>query len=73
MQATVRSGQGTLSKSDIQVYLDGDPVSDFQYRRTTGSLSFTPRRLASGAHTVEVSVSPEGGGGARKSWSFVVE
>jgi hypothetical protein len=73
VQATVRSGQGTLSKSDIHVHLDGEPVREFQYRRTTGSLSFTPRKLASGAHTVEVSVSPQGGGGARKSWSFVVK
>ena len=73
MQATVADGATTLSKSDINVYLDGQAVTAFQYRRTTGSLSFTPSKLASGTHTVEIAAgSPEGGKNARKSWSFVV-
>ena len=54
MQATVTDSATTLSKADINVYLDGEQVRDFQYRRTTGSLSFTPRKLSSGAHTVEI-------------------
>ncbi len=62
----------TLSKSDIQVYLDGEQVRDFQYRRTTGSLSFTPRKLSSGSHTVEILAAAEGSRNARKSFSFVV-
>lgn len=71
--ATVTDSAATLSKADISVYLDGEPVRDFQYRRTTGSLSFTPRKLASGAHTVEISASAaEGSRGAKKSFSFVV-
>jgi len=62
-----------LSKNDILVYLDGEAVRAFQYRRTTGSLSFTPPRLSSGPHTVEIEAgSPEGSKNARKSWSFVV-
>jgi hypothetical protein len=73
VQATVIDGSTTLSKSDIRVYLDGEEVRDFQYRRTTGSLSFTPRKLSSGAHTVEIGAgSAEGGKDARKSFSFVV-
>jgi hypothetical protein len=55
------------------VYLDGEAVRAFQYRRTTGSLSFTPPRLSSGPHTVEIEAgSAEGSKNARKSWSFVV-
>jgi hypothetical protein len=62
-----------LSKNDILVYLDGEAVRAFQYRRTTGSLSFTPRKLSSGPHTVEIEAgSAEGSRNARKSWSFVV-
>ncbi len=53
VQATVTDSATTLSKDDIRVYLDGEQVRDFQYRRTTGSLSFTPRKLSSGAHTVD--------------------
>ena len=73
VQATVTDSASTLTKDNINVYLDGEPVRDFQYRRTTGSLSFTPRKLASGAHTVEISASAgDGGRGAKKSFSFVV-
>ena len=74
VQATVTDGQSTLTKGDINVYLDGQEVRDFQYRRTTGSLSFTPSKLASGAHTVEITAGTAGSRNARKrkNWSFVV-
>jgi hypothetical protein len=73
VRATVTNSEGALSKSDIAVYLDGEAVRTFQYRRSTGSLSFSTRRLAPGAHTVEIVVSGEGGKNNRKSWSFVVD
>ena len=73
MQATVTDSATTLSKADISIYLDGEQVRDFQYRRTTGSLSFTPRKLSSGAHTVEILAgSSEGSRNAKKSFSFVI-
>jgi len=73
VQATVTDSATTLSKSDINVYLDGEQVRDFQYRRTTGSLSFTPSKLSSGSHTVEISAgAAEGSKNAKKSFSFVV-
>lgn len=74
VQANVMDGQSTLSKDDISVYLDGEEVRDFQYRRTTGSLSFTPRKLSSGSHTVEIAAGTAGSRNARKrkNWSFVV-
>lgn len=74
VQATVTDSAVTLSKSDIHVYLDGEAVREFQYRRTTGSLSFTPSKLSSGAHTVEIEAgAAEGSRNARKSWSFAVK
>lgn len=74
VQANVMDGQSTLSKDDISVYLDGEAVRDFQYRRTTGNLSFTPSKLSSGAHTVEIAAGTAGSRNARKrkNWSFVV-
>ena len=74
VQATVTDSATTLSKSDINVSLDGEQIGAFQYRRTTGSLSFTPSKLSSGAHTVEVEAgAAEGSKNAKKSWSFVVK
>ena len=74
VQAMVTDSQSTLSKDDINVYLDGEQVRDFQYRRTTGSLSFTPPKLSSGPHTVEIVAGTAGSrnAGKRKNWSFVV-
>ena len=73
MQATVTDSATTLSKGDISVSLDGEQVRDFQYRRTTGSLNFTPRKLSSGSHTVEITAgSGQGSKGAKKSFSFAV-
>ena len=74
LQATVKDSEATLSKSDIYVYLDGEQIGGVQYRRTTGSLSFTPSKLSSGSHTVEIEAgAAEGSRNARKSWSFVVK
>jgi len=74
VQATVLDGATTLSKDDIIVYLDGEAVRGFQYRRSTGSLSFTTSRLSSGAHTVEIQAGAAGGSkNARKKFSFVVK
>ena len=73
MQATVTDSATTLSKDDISVSLDGEQVRDSQYRRRTGSLSFTPRKLSSGSHTVEITAgSGQGIKGAKKSFSFAV-
>jgi hypothetical protein len=70
----VTDSSNTLSKDDINVHLDGEEVREYQYRRTTGSLSFTPRKLSSGPHTVEITAGTAGSRNARKrkKWSFVV-
>ena len=74
VQATVRDSATNLSKSDIHVYLDGEAVRNIQYRRSTGSLSFTPSKLSSGAHTIEIEAgSAEGSRNARKSFTLVVK
>ena len=74
VQATVTDSSNTLSKDDINVYLDGEEVNNFQYRRMTGSLSFTPSKLSSGTHTIEITAGTAGSRNARKrkNWTFVV-
>jgi hypothetical protein len=74
VQAIVTDSESTLTKDDINVYLDEQAVRDFQYRRTTGNLNFTPSKLSSGPHTVEITAGTAGSRNARKrkSWTFVV-
>jgi len=74
VQAIVTDSESTLTKDNIDVHLDGQEVRDFQYRRTTGNLSFTPRKLSSGPHTVEITAGTAESRNARKrkNWTFVV-
>jgi hypothetical protein len=74
VRAMVTDSEATLSKSDIHVYVDGQEITGFQYQRTTGRLSFSPRVLSRGAHTVEIEASDaDQNRTARKSWTFAVQ
>ena len=75
VRATVQHSETTLSRSDIHVYLDGEEVTNYNYQRSTGSLSFRVRRgLSEDAHTVEIEASTgEGTKTARKRWTFSVQ
>jgi hypothetical protein len=74
VQAVVTDSQGTLTRDSISVFLDGQEIRNFQYRRMTGTLSFTPSKLSSGPHTVEILAGTAGSRNARKrkNWSFVI-
>lgn len=74
VQAVVTDSQGILTRDSISVYLDGQEIRNFQYRRMTGTLSFTPNKLSSGPHTVEILAGTAGSRNARKrkNWSFVI-
>lgn len=74
VRAMVTDSEATLAKSDIHVYFDGQEITGFQYQRTTGRLSFSPRVISKGAHTVEIEASDaDQNRTARKSWSFAVQ
>ena len=75
VRATVQHSETTLTRSDIHVYLDGEEVTNYNYQRSTGSLSFRVRRgLSEDAHTVEIEASAgEGTKTARKRWTFSVQ
>ncbi len=77
MRATVKDSETSLSKSDTNVRLDGEDVTRFDYRQSTGGPRCPNRRLSSGAHAVEIEA--EAGdnqgsfsGKARKRWIFTV-
>lgn len=73
VRATVEAEQGSLSKRDIKLYLDGEEQRRFYYGRTTGNLTYHPGMLSSGTHTVEIAATAgQGSSTATKSWTFTV-
>ena len=53
IRATVEDREGSLSRRDIDVYLDGKEMR-FTYGRSSGSLKCATGKLSSGTHTVEI-------------------
>jgi hypothetical protein len=77
IRAYVEDMQGSLTRDDIDLYLDGR-VMRFDYRRPSGSLSCSTGNLSKGIHTVEIEVyaNSAGDGGStrgRKRWTFNVK
>ena len=75
--ATVEDRYGVLlSRRDIDVYLDGEPMR-FSYGRTSGRLTCPTGNLSSGPHTVEIEAYTEdddkGSRTGRKRWTFNVK
>ena len=75
IRATVEDRYGALlSRHDIDVYLDGQPIR-FSYGRSSGRLTCPTQGLSSGTHTVEIEVyivSNYGSRTGRKRWTFTV-
>jgi hypothetical protein len=65
-----------LSRHDIDVYLDGQPMR-FSYGRSSGRLTGFTGSLSSGNHTVEIEVYTEDDAGnsktGRKRWTFKIK
>ena len=64
-----------LSRDDIDVYLDGQPMR-FSYGRARGRLTCPNQGLSSGPHTVEIEAHIKGddeGGRGGKRWTFNVK
>jgi len=76
IQAYVEDRRGRLlSRHDIDVYLDGEPMR-FSYGRSSGRLTCPTQGLSSGTHTVEIEAYIEthfGSRTARKRWNFNVK
>src|SRR4028118_580915 len=77
IQAYVEDRYGSLlSRHDIDVYLDGQPMR-FNYGRSSGRLTCSTGSLSSGTHTVEIEAYTEDDNGesktGRKRWTFNVK
>lgn len=75
IQAFVEAMDGSfLSRHDIDVYLDGQPMR-FDYEESSGRLTCPTGSLSSGTHAVEIEAIIEtnyGSRTARKRWTFTV-
>jgi hypothetical protein len=75
IRAIVEDRYGSLlSRYDIDVYLDGQPMR-FDYGESSGRLTCPTRGLSSGTHAVEIEAFIESNYGsrrARKRWTFTV-
>ncbi|MDQ3603277.1 MAG: hypothetical protein M3385_05395 [Actinomycetota bacterium] len=77
IQAFVEAMDGSyLSRHDIDVYLDGQPMR-FSYGRSSGRLTGSTGSLSSGTHTVEIEAYTEDDNGnsktGRKRWTFMIK
>ncbi len=76
IQAYVEDRYGSLlSRHDIDVYLDGQPMR-FDYEGFSGRLTCSTGSLSSGTHTVEIEATIESNYGSRtgrKRWTFNVK
>jgi hypothetical protein len=71
--ATVRDAHTDLTKTNIQLYVDGRPIFTFTYDQATDRLSYTPERnLSLGGHKVRVQATDAAGNRTTKQWSFKV-
>jgi hypothetical protein len=75
IRAIVEDRYGVLlSRHDIDVYLDGQPMR-FDYGESSGRLTCPTGGLSSGTHAVEIEAFIESNYGsrrARKRWTFTV-
>jgi len=76
IRAVVEDRDGNLlSRHDIDVYLDGQPMR-FDYGESSGRLTCSTGSLSSGTHTIEIEATIETNYGSRtgrKRWTFNVK
>jgi hypothetical protein len=73
ISATVRDATTELTKSRIQLVVDGRAISTFTYDGAKDKLSYVPSGdLSYGKHTVKIVATDAKGLSATKAWSFSV-
>ncbi len=71
IKARVTDAQTNLHKSDIQLYLDNQPVTKFSYSAKKDKLSYTSKKLNLGTHTVKIVATDAQGASTTETFSFV--
>jgi dipeptidyl aminopeptidase/acylaminoacyl peptidase len=72
IRATVRDAEDNLTKTDIKLFVDGNPIAGFSYDSTTDKLSYQSNQLSRTGHTVRIVATDSKGLSAQETWSFRV-
>ena len=72
IRANVVDLQQMLSRSDIQLYVDGNRKMAFSYNRFSGALSYASGTMKQGRHFVRIKATDPQGATTTRSWSFMV-
>jgi hypothetical protein len=74
IKAKVTDNNGTVKKSGIKLYLDGNKINNFTYKSGKGLVEYTPNNdLSIGKHSVKVVAKDNKGHKDREKWSFHVQ
>ena len=72
IRAKVTDQPYELLREDIKLYVSGKLIPTASTRYSDGTLSYTPRRLATGRETVKVVATDQAGNTAQRAWAFRV-
>jgi hypothetical protein len=73
VRANVSDANTDLTKSNVQLKIDGQLITKFTYDQAADRLSYTPgRKLSLGGHKVRVQATDTAGNSATKGWDFRV-
>jgi len=72
IRAKVSDRETDLSRSGIELSLDGKAVTGFSYNASTDRLSFTSKKLKKGKHAVKLKATDTPGRSTTRSFSFEV-
>jgi hypothetical protein len=72
IEAKVSDAQTNLAQGDINLSVDGKPITNFSYDAATDRLSYRSDKLAYGGHKVKVKATDADGLEGKKTWRFKV-
>jgi hypothetical protein len=70
--AKVSDAETDLTQSNIKLFVDGKPITNFSYDAATGRLSYRSGKLAYGGHKVKVKATDANGLEGKETWRFKV-
>ena len=70
IRAKVTDQPYEISRENIKLYVSGKLIPTASTRYSEGTLSHTPRRLATGRETVKVVATDQAGNTAQRAWAF---
>jgi hypothetical protein len=70
--AKVSDAETDLAQSNIKLFVDGKPITNFSYDAATDRLSHRSGKLAYGGHTVKMKATDASGLEGKKTWMFKV-